>query len=499
MNSTTSPGLAAQAPTPTAPANEAAATTGLPGIPALPVDSGPDTLPAPRPGFDFAKAELYLSRLSSMDLRQVLRVLRIKGKMGAPVKEKRSSALEMMRARDMGDEEVEAWVDDLDIESASAHSGLAPRTLSSLLTVVPATSSPAPPPTADGAVPAVSNGQSGRDGLAVGTRWAADTASSSMAIGGASGAQGGSANPLGRPPRIPRGSTTGIRGANPGPSRRASQSPSVPAAAEPGRAAGAREPEFTANDVARLFHVVCDPMHKDALRKANQPMSRADLDREHVSLWTSVLGPLYNRESYRPEPPALIDGMMDVDLRGMDPSKHSGQRDPSKLEGHYRTLRSLYTVAVANYTRSGQNEPVFKSFVRGDHRLLYIHCLLKGSDAADFVLRTVPTGAQCEVGLPNRTRVEDTEPTPAKRAKVAHVAVQGLSGLTSALAGFAKAMAPASSADTTAAEIYDNAESIGAVTKQLRAARQDLLADPTDEIAARVVKHLELQVSKLLG
>lgn len=240
-------------------------------------------------------------------------------------------------------------------------------------------------------------------------------------------------------------------------------------------------------------------MHKDALRKANQPMSRADLDREHVSFWTSVLGPLYNRESYRPEPPALIDGMMDVDLRGMDPSKHSGQRDPSKLEGHYRTLRSLYTVAVANYTRSGQNEPVFKSFVRGDHRLLYIHCLLKGSDAADFVLRTVPTGAQCEVGLPNRTRVEDTEPTPAKRAKVAHVAVQGLSGLTSALAGFAKAMAPASSAGTTAAEIYDNAESIGAVTKQLRAARQDLLADPTDEIAARVVKHLELQVSKLLG
>ncbi|KAK1869304.1 hypothetical protein I4F81_011782 [Pyropia yezoensis] len=239
MNSTTSPGLAAQAPTPTAPANEAPATTGLPGIPALPVDSGPDTLPAPRPGFDFAKAELYLSRLSSMDLRQVLRVLRIKGKMGAPVKEKRSSALEMMRARDMGDEEVEALVDDLDIESASAHSGLAPRTLSSLLT--------------------------------------------------------------------------------------------------------------------------------------------------------------------------------------------------------------------------------------------------------------------CEVGLPNRTRVEDTEPTPAKRAKVAHVAVQGLSGLTSALAGFAKAMAPASSAGTTAAEIYDNAESIGAVTKQLRAARQDLLADPTDEIAARVVKHLELQVSKLLG
>lgn len=122
--------------------------------------------------------------------------------------------------------------------------------------------------------------------------------------------------------------------------------------------------------------------------------------------------------------------------------------------------------------------------------------MLKGSDAAEVFLRTVPTGAQCEVGLPNRTRVGNINPSPVKCAKVSQVANKGLSGLTSALADFAQAMALASSARTTAAEIYDNAESIGAVTKQLRAARQDLLADPTDEIVARVVKHARVKVGE---
>lgn len=62
-------------------------------------------------------------------------------------------------------------------------------------------------------------------------------------------------------------------------------------------------------------------------------------------------------------------------LRGMGPSKHSGQRDPSKLGGLHRTLRSFYTVSIANYTRSGQNEPVYESFVQGDHRPQNVHCV----------------------------------------------------------------------------------------------------------------------------
>ncbi|KAK1865795.1 hypothetical protein I4F81_008318 [Pyropia yezoensis] len=116
---------------------------------------------------------------------------------------------------------------------------------------------------------------------------------------------------------------------------------------------GAREADFSANDVARLFHVLSDPANGDALRRAYQPLPRTELDKERVSLWTSVVGPMFNRASYRPTPPALIDGIMETDLRVIDPNRHSGARLRSKLEGHFRTLRLLYTVAVANYARSG--------------------------------------------------------------------------------------------------------------------------------------------------
>lgn len=130
-----------------------------------------------------------------------------------------------MRAGNIGDEEVEALEDDLDLDSASAQSGLAARTLTSLLMVVPGASSSAAPPSAEGAEPAVSNGHGGPDGHAVRISTVADTAPGSTAIGEASGAQGGSANLVGRPRQAPRGSTAGAGGASPGPSGAASQSP----------------------------------------------------------------------------------------------------------------------------------------------------------------------------------------------------------------------------------------------------------------------------------
>lgn len=77
--------------------------------------------------------------------------------------------------------------------------------------------------------------------------------------------------------------------------------------------------------------------------------------------------------------------------------------------------------------------------------------------------------------------------------------MNGMDGLTGALAGVAHAMALASATTTAASHIYDNAEEIGAVTKQLRAARQDLVEHLDDVEAARAVQHLESQLSKLLG
>ncbi|KAK1866678.1 hypothetical protein I4F81_009194 [Pyropia yezoensis] len=257
-----------------------------------------------------------------------------------------------------------------------------------------------------------------------------------------------------------------------------------------------RDPPFSANDVARLFHVVADPHHYDGLRWANQPLSRMELDKEQTSLWVTTLGPKFNDSAYRPAKPKLLGAIMEADLRGLDPNRHVGPRDPSKLETHYRAMRSAYTVALSNYNQSGHNEPVFNDYINGDHRLLYIHCLLQGNWALDFVLRTIPAAAQSELGLSGSSDVGASGRGKRKRAKTAEVSIQGLDGLASALSGLAES--GAGTTGSSAADIFDNAEAIGAVTKQLGAARLALDASPSDECIRAVVKHLQGQLSKFV-
>eukprot|EP00170_Pyropia_yezoensis_P001831 contig_7776_g1835 len=178
---------------------------------------------------------------------------------------------------------------------------------------------------------------------------------------------------------------------------------------------------------------------------------------------------------------------MDVNLRGISPNRHSDPRDPSKLEAQFCTLQSLNTVALSNYTRSGNNEPIFKRCVRGDHRLLYIHCLLRSNAATDIVLRTVTPAVQCEVGLSCSKQVGAPSSSGRKRPRAAEVSIEGMSGLTSALSSVVHGMGAGSAPRTAAANIFGNAEAIGAVRKQLRDAKEDLAADPFDETTASVI------------
>jgi len=53
--------------------------------------------------YDHDKAVIYLAKLSSAELRVVLRVLRIKGKMQAPMSVRRGWVLDAMEDRGMGD------------------------------------------------------------------------------------------------------------------------------------------------------------------------------------------------------------------------------------------------------------------------------------------------------------------------------------------------------------------------------------------------------------
>jgi len=143
--------------------------------------------------------------------------------------------------------------------------------------------------------------------------------------------------------------------------------------------------------------------NRSALERANLPLARAELDRTHSGLWAGTLSPMYNRASYDPVPPKLVEGILEDDVRGIDPRRFSGPRDASKLESQYRSLRSAYTVANERHKGTGKNAwGDLKLYVNGDSRLLYIHCVLFGTPVMGFVLRTIPPVAQSSAVLPTR-------------------------------------------------------------------------------------------------
>ena len=133
-----------------------------------------------------------------------------------------------------------------------------------------------------------------------------------------------------------------------------------------------------------------------------------------------------------------------------------------------------------------------KLYVNGESRLLFIHCVLFGTPVIGFVLRTI----QCELGLPESAAVVQPVQGRAKRPKVAKVAIQGMGGLTEALDGVAQAVLGPSAA-SAATDIHDNAQAMGDVMEQVRAARSYLADHPDDPTAQLMVKHLLAQLTKL--
>jgi len=256
--------------------------------------------------YDHDKAVIYLANLSSAELRVVLRVLKIKGKMQARMPVKRGLVLDAMEDRGMDDEELEALVDEELIAETPS-----PARRSSRLAALGARVVPTAPAT-------------------------------------------NSVNGDGQGPRI--------AGAVPSGTQRAANSTA---------GAAPRDPTFSANDSARLAHVVTDAAHFTALQVSARPMTREQLDKERAGLWESVLTPAFHDLSYTPARPNAVDGVLEMDLRSMDPNAVTTRRDARKLETIYRELRSNYTTAYANYSRSGQLEGgSFKDLIKRDHRLL---------------------------------------------------------------------------------------------------------------------------------
>ena len=361
----------------------------------------------------------------------MLRVLRIKGRMQANMVDKRAIAAARMEDQNIGDEQLEALMDDSDLAGpATPIFGARPPTgaSASALVLAPAR--------------------------------------------GRSGAGGSSAS------------------------------------AAPAPMATSRSPPFSANDMAHLAHVATNPFHFEAIQADNQPLSRAELYKPRQSLWDAVLAPAFNNPEYKPARATPVDGVLASDLRGMDPTRFTCSQEASKLETIYRALRSNYTKAYSNYTRSGQMEGgIFKDYTNSDHELLYLHCLLFDNPSVDFVLRSSPQATQAEVGLPGSAAVgrgpghPGSAPRPLrKRPRQSEVVIRGMENLTAALVAMGNSSGPAGgdAAGHRAAAALNNAEAIGAMWKQLKAARDAVAEDPSDVLAISMRVHFEQQLQKLM-
>ena len=278
----------------------------------------------------------------------------------------------------------------------------------------------------------------------------------------------------------------------------------------PAVAAG-RGPAFSSSDMARLAHVVTDPHLFDieAVRFDSQPLSRAELEKLRDGLWDGVLAPAFNNSDCKPAQATPMDGVLESDLHGFDPSRITSTREASELDNLYCALRSDYNKAYSNYTRSGQMEgAIVKDYVNGDYPLLYLHCLLFDNPSVDFVLRSLPQAAQAEVGLPVSAAVgrgpghPGSAPLPIrKRTRQAEVVIGGIENLTAAIVemGVPNGADDRDSTGHTAATAFENAEAMGAVWKQLKAARDAIAEEPGDVIAISMRNHFEQQLENLMG
>ena len=222
----------------------------------------------------------------------------------------------------------------------------------------------------------------------------------------------------------------------------------------------------------------------------------------------AVLAPAFNKPEYKPARARPVDSVLASDFRGKDPTRFTFSREASKLETICRALRSNYTKAYSNYTRGGQMEGgIFKDYTNGDHQLLYLHCLLFDNPSVDFVLRSLPQAAQAEVGLPGSAAVgrgprhPGSAPRPLrKRPRQSEVVIGGMDNLTAALVAMGNSAGPAGGdvAGHRAAAAFDNAEAIGAIWKQLKAARDAVAEDPGDVIAISMRFHFEQQLQKMM-
>lgn len=174
-----------------------------------------------------------------------------------------------------------------------------------------------------------------------------------------------------------------------------------------GSTGGERQPNFVANDHARLFHAMADPTMAEHRRRLCETRTRQEIDDGNYNPFEKF-AELYNDANFSPVPVAsYANGILACDVSGITPSNLVHDRDGACLQRHWNSVKSGYTIQLAKFRESGQNTPdswtSFSNCTTVPSAVInYLHSFLNtplGSVIMDMATRSIPDGVEREGGV----------------------------------------------------------------------------------------------------
>jgi hypothetical protein len=138
------------------------------------------------------------------------------------------------------------------------------------------------------------------------------------------------------------------------------------------------------------------------LRKLyERELGRAELDAGQFDPGSNEFVNLSNGPKFQPEVSEVAGGAVQELLDVFDPSELRQQRSGARLGARWQKLRSLFTVAYTNWSKSGQNDDEnFTLFSEGVHSWVYAFYVFRRQPSLNFALRLLPEGARVESRIP---------------------------------------------------------------------------------------------------
>jgi hypothetical protein len=131
-------------------------------------------------------------------------------------------------------------------------------------------------------------------------------------------------------------------------------------------------------------------------------MSHTQTQQGRHDPWSNEFIELFNDPAYEPQVPEISGGAVQELLDKFEPWEAKNTREGARLKERWQKIRSSFTVAYSNWSRSGHNDQeTFPSYTQDDDSLIYVFCIFNDQPSLDYALRLLPEGARAESGVPS--------------------------------------------------------------------------------------------------